>query len=164
MSELALNPKEPDFTSLLERGNFITRFAGGDSRNRCVNRLHRLLERIEPEATFAAQSEWMEDTGAWLFERGATPGRKRGERNPTARLRLFLDVLDELPETKTRLRAVVVETFRALDPTRLFTDTGLPTQAGVFTEAFDRIARNVLLEPPVENDAARLLFRLFPDR
>jgi site-specific recombinase len=164
MSELALNPKEPDFTSLLERGNFITRFAGGDSRNRCVNRLHRLLERIDPEASFAAQAEWLEDTGGWMFERGNTPGRKRGERNATARLRLFLDVLDELPETRTRLRGVVVEAFRALDPTRLFTDTGLPTQAGVFTEAFDRLARNLLPEPPVENDAARLLYRLFPDR
>ena len=34
----------------IERGNFVTRFAGGDSRNRCINRLHALLERIEPSA------------------------------------------------------------------------------------------------------------------
>jgi site-specific recombinase len=164
MSELALSPKEPDFTSLLERGNFITRFAAGDSRNRCVTRLHALLERIEPEATFGAHTEWLEDAAAWLFQRGATPGRRPGERTPTARLRLLLDALDEIPETKTRLRAVVLETFRDLDTTRLFTDTGLPTQAGVFVEAFDRVVRKTLPEPPVERDAARLLFRLFPDR
>src|SRR4051812_4355416 len=154
MSELALSTKEPDFTSLLERGNFVTRFAAGDSRNRCVNRLHALLERVEPESTFAEQAEWLEDTAAWLFARGATPGKKRGDRTPTARLRLLLDVLDELPETKTRLRAVIVETFRDLDPVRLFTATGLPTQAGVFVEAYDRLARSVLPEPPVERDAA----------
>lgn len=155
--------KEPDFTSLLERGNFITRFAAGDSRNRCVTSLHALVSKIDPEAAFAAQSEWLEDMVAWLFLRGGTPGRRRGEPEATARLRLLLDVLDEIPERKTALRAVVVEAFAHLDPTRLFTDTGLPSQTGIFTEAFDRLTKGVLPEPPVENDAARLLFRLFPD-
>src|SRR5258707_2039731 len=90
--------KEPDFTSLLERGNFITRFAAGDSRNRCVTRLHALLEALDPESPFSAQAEWLEDMAAWLRERGATPGRRRGEREATTRLRLLLDVLDEITE------------------------------------------------------------------
>jgi site-specific recombinase len=164
MAEVALGTKEPDFTSLLERGNFITRFGGGDVRNRCINRLHALLERVEPEAPFAAQAEWLEDIAAWLFERGAVPGRESDEPRPTARLELLLHALDELPETRTRLRAVMVEAFRSLDMVRLFTQTGLPTQAGVFSEAFDRLVRNVMPEPPVENDAAKLLYRLFPER
>ncbi|MBK7857791.1 MAG: gliding motility protein [Archangiaceae bacterium] len=158
-----ISEKEPDFTSLLERGNFITRFAGGDSRNRCVTQLHALLEKLSPEAAFAAQAEWLEDVVGWLFERGHPPGRLPREHEATARLRLLLDVLDEIPERKTALRALVVEAFTHLDPVHLFTDTGVPSQASIFTEAWERATRSVLPEPPVENDAGRMLFRLFPD-
>jgi site-specific recombinase len=45
---------------------------------------------------------------------------------------------------------------------RLFTDVGLPAQLGFMSEATDRLLRQVLPEPPVEEDLARLLYRLLP--
>lgn len=156
------NPAEPGEASLLARANFVTRFAAAEPDNRCVNRLHALFMRLDAHAAFSSQAEWLEDLVAWVLLRGRVPGRQRGVSYATARLNLLLDALDLLPEQLAALRAVVARCFELTDGERLFTDTGLPSRHAIFSEAADRLSKQLLPEPPVEGDLSRLLFRLFP--
>lgn len=152
----------PPEASLMDPANFVTRFSAADPNNRCVRKLHALLTRLDANAAFSSQAEWLEDFSAWTRQRGRVPNRPRFGNNATARLTLFLDALEQLPEQLAALRTVVARAFEQTDGVRLFTDTGLPTHQAMFSEAVDRLSKRVLPEPPVEGDTARLLFRLFP--
>jgi site-specific recombinase len=149
--------------SLLDRANFVTRFAAADPENRCVRQLHALFASLDAHAAFSTQAEWLEDLVAWVLRRGKVPGRQRGMSYPTARLTLFLDAIELMPDQLAALRALVARCFELTDGVRLFTDTGLPSRHAIFSEAIDRLSRKILPEPPVEGDLARLLFRLFPN-
>jgi site-specific recombinase len=153
---------QPEESSLLARGNFVTRFAAAEPDNTCVRRLHALLIRLDAHAAFSSQAEWLEDLVAWVLQRGRVPGRLRGVSYATARLNLFLDAIELLPEQLSALRAVVARCFELTDGVRLFTDTGLPSRHAFVSEAIDRMSKQLLPEPPVEGDLSRLLFRLFP--
>src|SRR5687767_7642694 len=84
----------PPEASLIDRGNFVTRFAAAEPDNRCVRKLHELLVRLDPHDAFSGQAEWLEDVSDWLRQRGRVPGRKRGASHATARLVMLLDALD----------------------------------------------------------------------
>ncbi len=154
----------PAEAKLIDPANFVTRFSAAEPDNRCVRKLHVLLVRLDPNAVFSSQAEWLEDLSDWLRHRGRVPGRARGTSHATARLVMLLDALDMLPEQLAALRVLVTRSFELTDGVRLFTDTGLPTHQAVFTEAADRLSKRILPEPPVEGDLSRLLFRLFPTK
>jgi site-specific recombinase len=157
-------PPPPDPSHLLDAGNFITRFSAGDIRNRCVRQLQALLVRVQPGASIPVVAEWLEDLSAWVFAVGAVPGQGRDEARPLARLRLFLDALDALPEQKAKLRQMVSNAVAQTHAVRLFTDTGLPTKVAFFSEFYERLARNLLPPPPVGDDLALLLIRVVHDQ
>lgn len=147
---------------LLERANFVTRFAPGDVRNRAVHALHGLLLRLDAQAPVSAVGEWLEDAAAWVQGEGGLPGGAMGEAKATARLKLFLEALEALPATRGALQRAVARVLEAASAVALFTDTGLPSAPGFFAEATARLTRSLLPEPPVDNELARLVFRLFP--
>jgi site-specific recombinase len=157
-------PTRPDASHLLEAGNFVTRFSGADPRNRAVRKLQALLVRVQPGAPISLVAEWLEDLSTWLFAGGAVPGRARDEASAMARLRLFLDALDALPDQKERLREMVSGAVAKTHAVRLFTDTGLPSKHAFFSEFYERLANNLLPPPPVGDDLALLLTRVVHDQ
>jgi site-specific recombinase len=155
----------PETTSaaydLLERSTFVTRFGGVDANHRALGRLHGLLSA--PAAVDATQaSDWLEDAVGWVFERGEVPLQNEGETTADARGRVLLQALEESAAARDRLRQAVQLLLASTSPTRLFTDSGVPSRAGFTRELFDRLVRRIMPEPPVRNDFARFVARLLP--
>lgn len=148
---------------LLDRSTFVTRFGANDVREPVLGRLHTLLSS-QPEANPDAIIEWLEDVVAWVFERGHVPSRRQGEAERDARLRVLMEVFDEVPRTRDAVRRVLTELIGRLSSTRLLGTVGLPRQPGIVREVVSRMAENVMPAPPVGTDLARLLERLFTRR
>lgn len=148
---------------LLDRSTFVTRFGANDVREPVLGRLHTLLS-TQPEANPDAIIEWLEDVVAWVFERGHVPSRRPGEPERDARLRVLMEVFDEVPRTRDAVRRVLTDLIGRLSATRLLGTVGLPRQPGIVREVFSRVGDNVMPAPPVGSDLARLLERLFTRR
>lgn len=144
---------------LLNRNTFLTRFGSSDPNNRVLRRLHELATA---EAAWLEQNglEWLEDLVHWLFERGEAPGRQAGETELEVRTRLLITAADELPPFADSLRRVMLNTLMGSSATHLFTDTGVPTNFGFWTELVSRFSENFLPAHPVGREVSRLLARL----
>ena len=147
--------------SLLLEANFATRFARGDLRNRQVMHLRKLLARLGPDLAPTAFTELLEDLLHWLRSTRKIPEMRPDEAPQTARLRMFLDALEHLPDQAAWLRAGVARVFTRCRAISLFTDVGLPSRLGFVSEMFERTTRAFLPDPPVEGDLGALLTRLF---
>ncbi|MDX2015182.1 MAG: hypothetical protein SFW67_33625 [Myxococcaceae bacterium] len=145
---------------LLDRNTFVTRFGASDVRDRVLGRLHRLLE-TQPDGDDDAVIEWLEDVVGWIFERGRVPSRREGESEHDARLRVLLEVFDEVPKTREAVQRTVGGLVTRLSAAPLLGSVGLPRQPGLLRETLTRLSAGVLPAPPVEKDLARLLERLF---
>jgi site-specific recombinase len=148
---------------LLDRSTFVTRFGANDVREPVLGRLHILLSS-QPEADPDAVIEWLEDVVGWVFERGHVPSRRDHEAERDARLRVLLEVFDEVPATRDSIRRVLGELIARLSSARLFGSVGLPRHTGLLREVVARVGDNVMPAAPVGNDLARLLERLFRRR
>ncbi|MER2561575.1 MAG: hypothetical protein ABTQ32_12675 [Myxococcaceae bacterium] len=148
---------------LLDRSTFVTRFGANDVREPVLGRLHLLLS-TRPEGDQDAVIEWLEDVVGWVFERGHVPSRREGETERDARLRVLLEVFDEVPATREGVRSVLTALVQRVSATSLLGQVGLPRQPGMGREIVTRIADNVMPAPPVGNDLARMLERLFTRR
>lgn len=148
---------------LLDRSTFVTRFGASDVREPVLGRLHLLLS-TQPEGDQDAVIEWLEDVVGWVFERGRVPSRREGETERDARLRVLLEVFDEVPKTREGVRAVLLALVQRVSSTALLGQVGLPRQPGMGREIVTRLADNVMPAPPVGNDLGRLLERLFTRR
>lgn len=148
---------------LLDRSTFVTRFGASDVREPVLGRLHLLLSS-QPEGDQDAVIEWLEDVVGWVFERGSVPSRRPGEAERDARLRVLLEVFDEVPKTREGVRAVLTALVQRVSSTSLLGQVGLPRQPGMGREIITRFSDNVMPAPPVGNDLGRLLERLFTRR
>ncbi len=142
----------------------IQRRVARPEHKRCVVTLHQLLVELDPTAPHDLQLEWLEDVAGWLGRRGATPGASEGEEGRNARLRLFLDVIDDTPGMAGAIRTVAQSAVKNCSALNLFAETGIPSNVGLFSEAMERLMRTALPEPPQTHDLARLLHRVFPSR
>ncbi len=147
---------------LLERNSLVTRFGAVDPRDRVLGRLHELVSRRGPFDDDGIG--WLEDLVDWVGERGRVAARQPDEEETVARVRVLVEALEEIPSFQAELRGVVARTLEACSSTQLFTGTGLPTRPGFWGELVDRAARQVLPEPPVEKQLARVCARLFGKR
>jgi len=114
--------------------------------------LHELVSRLDPESAFVAQASGSK-TSPRGCSRAAARRRRRHEPEATARLRLFLDVLDEIPERKTALRALVSRRSRT-STGALFTIPGCPASTGSSRGGRPHREEHAA-RATVENDAAR---------
>ncbi|MBL8950411.1 MAG: gliding motility protein [Myxococcaceae bacterium] len=146
---------------LLTPGNFATRFARGNLRHRDVMRLRELLERLSADLGSAAFGEWLDDLVYWLTSSRRLPEQRDGERAAEARLRTLFEAMEYLPRQVAALRAAVARLFTTSRAVSLFTDVGVPSRQGFFSEMLDRLSRSVLPDPPVEDELGELVTRLF---
>ena len=94
----------------------------------------------------------------------AAPGQDSAEWHLSIwkRERVWLSVLEASPEVRERYRQSVTFLLRETAATSLFSQSGLPNDRGLFSEAADRFFRIVLPSPREDSDLAKLLQRMFP--
>lgn len=131
-----------------------------------VRGLYVLLTSAPPRAPLAERLDWLEELARWLQARGATPAR-RGRLAPvessgSARLRLLVEVLGEVPAWCEALRDVVASVLAETSALRLFTEPGLSAGRGLLGDAMARLGQKVVPPVPEERDLASLVWRLFP--
>jgi hypothetical protein len=126
--------------------------------------LKALLKRLGPAAAgrLEAQLDWLEQLVRWLRARrgglgGGTPGALS-----SARLRLLLEAIRQMPVQAEALSALFAGALAGTRGLSLFAETGLPKDQGFAGEASDRLLGKFLPIPPDAADLAQLVARLFP--
>ncbi len=131
-----------------------------------LRELQALLTSAQPLAPLATRMTWLEELARWLQARGATLSR-RGQLAPvessgSARLRLLLEVLGEVPEWCEALRGVIASVLAETSARKLFTEPGLSSGRGLLGDAAARLGQRLVPPAPDERDLASLVWRLFP--
>ncbi|HEX8821129.1 MAG TPA: gliding motility protein [Archangium sp.] len=131
-----------------------------------LRELEALLSSAPARAPLAERMEWLEELARWLQSPGAPPSR-RGRLAPvesagSARLRLLVEVLGELPAWCESLRGVVASVLAETSALGLLTEPGLSAGRGLLGEALTRLGRRLVPPAPDERGLAPLVWRLFP--
>jgi site-specific recombinase len=149
----ALNdPAPPDAESL------ATRHAGR-VKPRDLRALHRLLSSLPASAaSIDAAMRALEAAARWLRS-GAT--LIESEPAPIVRLRLLVDILDEVPAWRRALAAATARVCAEGDALPAL-ETGLPNDRGLWPESTDRLARRLLPSADSSRDLGALVSRMFP--
>ena len=141
----------------------MDRLAGRRDALRSLDLLASSASAREP---LESRLNWLVDLVQWIRRPGHDQQTAVQSNLPVqaGRLRRFFDVLDRNPEWKRgvaqTLRSIIRET-RALE---LLSETGLPRQSGLFSEAGERLARKFLPPVPGSAELGVLFDRLFPYR
>lgn len=129
-----------------------------------VTDLKRLLASAGAAKELGEQIAWLEQAARWLRARRSGFGGGAPGALSSARLRLMLEALRELPRLRETVSLLAEQVLSQMKPLRLFAETGLPTEQGFLGEACDRLVGKCLPVPPDELDLAQLVARLFPER
>ncbi|MFE8598587.1 site-specific recombinase [Archangium violaceum] len=133
-----------------------------------LGELHTLLTSARPRAPLAARLTWLEELVRWLQAPGATPSR-RGRLAPvesqgSARLRLLVEVLSEVPTWCEVLRDVLASVLAETSALTLFTEPGLSAGRGLLGDALARLGQQLVPPAPEERDLSQWVWRLFPGK
>ncbi len=128
--------------------------------------LYSLLTAAPPQASLAERMAWLEQLAGWLRTRGPTPPRP-GRLAPvesagSARLRLLVEVLGEVPSWREAVRGVIASVLAETSALQLLSDPGLSAGRGLLGDFMDRLGQRLVPPAPDERDLAALVWRLFP--
>ncbi|WP_257455795.1 site-specific recombinase [Archangium lipolyticum] len=156
---------EPDpYPSLLER--LLAHYPETPEAEERLSELQALMSSARPRAPLAERMAWLEELARWLRTRGATPSRRGRlgavESSGSARLRLLVEVLAEVPSWCEKLRGVVASVLAETSALRLFTEPGLSAGRSLLGDAVARLGCRLVPPAPDEHDLAPLVWRLFP--
>ncbi|HEX8434637.1 hypothetical protein, partial [Archangium sp.] len=146
--------------------HLLALYPGAREAEERLRELQALLTSAQPRAPLATRGAWLEELARWLQARGATPSR-RGRLAPvessgSARLRLLVEVLGEVPEWCEALRGVVASVLAETSARQLFTEPGLSAGRGLLGDAAARLGQRLVPPAPDERELASLVWRLFP--
>jgi site-specific recombinase len=118
-----------------------------------------------PDQPLDERLNWLVDVVQWIRRPGQTDETPLAETSlQSGRLRRFLDVLDRNLEWKIAvaktLRSIICETSAVA----LFSETGVPRQAGLLSEIGERLARKLIPAPPDSAELGVVFDRIFPYR
>ena len=158
MSSSAAPQRSPEAGSAApDAEELCRRYGAGQVRIRDIRALYRWLAGLVPNAAFEECVTALERGLHWLRN-----GRAKGdEPPPVARLRLLLQVLDEVPQWRRTLAQSLTTVLGDIEALQLF-ESGLPNDRGLIEESADRLSRRFLPAPRDEHDLAELLGRLLP--
>ncbi|HEY2749351.1 MAG TPA: hypothetical protein VGL86_32255, partial [Polyangia bacterium] len=134
-----------------------TRFAGR-LKPRDTRALHRWLSALGDTPTLAAAMQSLEAAARWLRSGSALI---ETEPAPIVRLRLLVDVLEEVPAWRRTLAAQVARACADGDALPAL-EAGLPNDRGLWPESTDRLARRLLPAAEASRDLGALVSRMFP--
>lgn len=145
---------------------FCVEFAPRAPGHPAVRDLQRLLADV-PEEGLEARLEWVERCVAWLREPkpvlGLVEPAEPEAPAPVTRLALLVRVLEARASAREPVVALVREVMSGSSGLRLFSQVGIPTRQGFFSEVSDRLTRRLLPSPPEDHQLSELLPRLFPE-
>ncbi len=142
----------PDVESLAARH-------AGRVKLRDLRALHRWLSSLVAEApSLAPAMRVLEGAASWLRGGGALT---ETEPAPIVRLRLLVEVLEEVPEWRRRLAAAVAGVCAEGDALPAL-EAGLPNDRGLWPESTDRLSRRLLPSADSARDLGALVSRMFP--
>lgn len=128
--------------------------------------LYALLAAAPPQAPLAERMAWLEQLASWLRTRGTAPtwpGRLAPvESVGSARLRLLVEILGEVPAWCEAVRGVFASVLAETSALRLLADPGLSSGRGLVGDLVDRLGRRLVPPAPDESDLSVLVWRLFP--
>ncbi|MGA9525745.1 MAG: gliding motility protein, partial [Myxococcaceae bacterium] len=119
---------------------------------------------MDENAAVASRTRSVEALVRWVLvpERGIDLFGATGiQDSRTSRLRFLLAVLEREPDFRARLQRTFATVLRDASLVRLLCSTGLPTEAGFFSELTSRVASSLLPEAPDARDLSRPLVRAF---
>lgn len=134
-----------------------TRFAGR-LKPRDTRALHRWLSTLNDTPRFEAAMDTLEVAARWLRSGGAL---LESEPAPIVRLRLLVEVLEEVPVWRRALAATVARVCSDGDAMPAL-EAGLPNDRGLWPESSDRLARRFLPAAEATRDLGALVSRMFP--
>jgi site-specific recombinase len=131
-----------------------------------VCELYALLAATPPQAPLAERMAWLEQLASWLRTRGPAPtwpGRLTPvESSGSARLRLLVEVLREVPAWCETVRGVFTSVLAETSALRLLSDLGMSPGRGLFGDFVEWLSQKVVPPAPDERNLAALVWRLFP--
>lgn len=146
------DPGPPDAESLVARHT-------GRVKPRDLRALHRLLSSLPATASsLDVAMRALEVTAQWLRAGGALI---ESEPAPIVRLRLLIEVLDEVPVWRRALAAATARVCAEGDAMPAL-EAGLPNDRGLWPESTDRLARRILPTADSTRDLGALVSRMFP--
>jgi site-specific recombinase len=134
-----------------------TRFAGR-VKPHDTRALHRLLSTLTDAPALDAAMNALEAAARWLRSGGALI---ESEPAPLVRLRLMVDVLEEIPAWRRALAAQLARACADGDALPAL-EAGLPNDRGLWPESTDRLARRLLPTAEASRDLGALVSRMFP--
>ncbi|MCU1277105.1 MAG: gliding motility protein [bacterium] len=135
-----------------------TRHAGR-LKPRDTRALHRWLSSLPADtSSLEVAMRALEAAGRWLRGGGALT---ETEPAPIVRLRLLVDVLEEVPSWRRAVAAVVTRVCAEGDAMPAL-EAGLPNDRGLWPESADRLSRRFLPSADSARDLGALVSRMFP--
>lgn len=131
----------------------------GRVKPRDVRALHRLLSTLPAEGgPLDVAMRALEAAARWLRTGGAVI---EAEPAPIVRLRLLIDVLEEVPAWRRAIAAATARVCAEGDALPAL-EAGLPNDRGLWPESSDRLARRFLPSSETARDLGALVSRMFP--
>jgi site-specific recombinase len=135
-----------------------TRHAGR-VRPRDTRALHRWLSALPAEApSLEVAMRSLEAAARWLRSGGALI---ESEPAPIVRLRLLIDILEEVPSWRRSVAAALARVCAEGDAMPAL-ESGLPNDRGLWPESADRLSRRLLPSADSARDLGALISRMFP--
>ncbi len=121
-----------------------------------------LLTAADPKAEPTQRHLWLVRLMDWLRHAPTSAQAYAADTPlPVLRLRQFLKVLDQHPEHRERVVALLAAVWTELDATALWADFGFTPRAAFMDELLDRLRVRLLPASPDTTDLAELFFLLF---
>ncbi len=119
--------------------------------------LPELLDTLDPNATMVQRHLWLIALVGWLRGNADSVAASR------SRLALFLDALQQRPETHQKLKDWWTKLMGTVDATALLSDFGFASRIAFVSEFFERLRLKLLPGTPETADAAMLFSLVFDD-
>jgi site-specific recombinase len=158
---------------------FFARRRTRKAAQRAAASAQSLLARADSGAPAVEQSLWLMDALDWLRHGPPVQALREGLslREPDLpqppadpavpaeilRLGVLLDVLEQQPERRAQVAALLTGLLRHTDPTLLLADFGFSSRSSFFSEFSERLGRKWLPASPETRDLAVLFTLFFPD-
>ncbi|NMO19236.1 gliding motility protein, partial [Pyxidicoccus fallax] len=141
-------------------------FTEAPERSALLSELHGLLASASAEAPLPERLAWLERLVRWLRAGGAVPSR-RGLLAPvesagSARLRLLVEVLTQVPVWREAVRDVVSTSLAETSALRLLSEPGLSTGRGLLGDLVARLGQRLVPAVADERELAPWVWRLLP--
>jgi site-specific recombinase len=118
--------------------------------------LATLLEELDPSANLVQRHLWLIGLLDWVR------GDETSAQAASARVEMFLDVLDVRPDTAQRLREWWHALIGAVDGSTLLSDFGFASRNAFVSEWVERLHRKLLPASPETADASELFALVMP--